>query len=139
MKRVLVTIAAVMLLAGCAASEPVATDAPATSTPAAPVETTAPPSATPIPAPAEIVITFYGSDIQVIGSTYDDTPTVEDLGRVADGYQIVIPPGVGFSWGAVSWNGANDAGCRVTQGDVVLLENAAPNQLSAQCQSYDGF
>lgn len=139
MKRVLVTIIAVLLLTGCAASMPVASDAPETSAPAAPTETAATPSPTSIPAPAEIVITFYGSDIQVLGSTYDDTPAVEDLGSVPDGHQVVIPPGVGFMWGVVSLNGANDAGCRVTQGDVVLLENTAPNQMSAQCQDFDGF
>ncbi|WP_315107028.1 hypothetical protein [uncultured Microbacterium sp.] len=137
MKRFLGIVGMALILTGCATSTPAERVQPTEESTPLPVQTPTP-EAEASPA-AEIVITFYGSDIQVIGSTYDDTPAVEDLGRVADGHQVVIPPGAGFSWGAVSWNGAKDAGCRVTQGDVVLLDNTGPNQMSAQCESLDGF
>ncbi|WP_159599179.1 hypothetical protein [Agromyces humi] len=92
----------------------------------------------PAPAPAVAVITFYGSDIQILGSTYDDTPAVVDLGRVAGPYTIEVPTGIGFYYGAVSWNGANDAGCKVTVGDRVVIDNTGPNQVSANCIDYKG-
>lgn len=139
MKRVLGVLGLALILTGCTVADPDAQEPPVEeSTPSfTPIEAETP---EPAPTPAEdIVITFYGSDIQVLGSTYDDTPAVEDFGRVADGYQVVVPAGAGFSWGAVSWNGANDAGCQVTQGDVVLLDNTGPGQMSAQCESQDGF
>lgn len=140
-----VTLAAALLLVtGCSSSsaEPRADYTPG------PVRSFSPspaPVATPTTEPAEpaeqvdIVITFYGSDIQVLGSTYDDTPATEDRGRVPDGYQVVIPPDTGFHWGAVSWNGEADAGCTVTQGDTVLLDNSGPDQTSASCVDYVGF
>lgn len=134
MKRLLALATLMLLLGGCAAT-PTAEATPVSS-PIPPAPSYA--SSHPMP-PADIVVTMYGSDIQVVGATYDDSAAVQDLGRVADGYQIVVPPGTGFSWGAVSWNGQKDAGCRVTQGDVVLIDNTAPNQLSAQCQDFDGF
>ena len=52
--------------------------------------------------------------------------------------QAKVTLGVGFNWGAVSWNGANDAGCRVTVGDRVVIDNTAPNQSSAVCSDYRG-
>lgn len=99
----------------------------------------APTSAPPASALAtEAVITFYGSDIQVLGSTYDDTPATEDRGRVVGPYSITVPVGVGFYWGAVSWNGAADVGCKVTLGDRVVIDNTGPNQTSATCLDYEG-
>lgn len=107
-----------------------------TSTPTAP--SPLPPTVAPTPLPTEAVITFYGSDIQVIGSTYDDTPASEDRGRVVGPYAVSVPLGVGFYWGAVAWNGVADAGCKVTVGDRVVLDNTGPNQTSAMCIDYEG-
>jgi hypothetical protein len=51
---------------------------------------------------------------------------------------LAVPLDTGFSWGAVSWNGANNAGRKVTIGDRVIIDNTGPNQMSATCQDYAG-
>lgn len=90
------------------------------------------------PVPTVAVITFYGSDIQVIGGTYDAAFASEDRGRVVGPYTVEIPLNTGFYWGAVSWNGANDAGCTVTVGDRVVIDNTGPGQMSANCSDMKG-
>lgn len=147
MKKLAVVVSSIALafaLAGCVSvAEPVALPTAhaveVTATPEPVAEPTPTPEAVPVaPAVTEAVITFYGSDIQVIGGTYDDTFASEDRGRVAAPYEVRVPLGVGFYWGAVSWNGANDAGCKVTVGDRVVIDNTGPNQMSANCVDYDG-